>query len=178
MLTGDQNIIDIAYSVRWNIRDPELYLFQLAQPDETIREVAESAMRAVVATVSLDQAIGEGRGEIERRVTVAMQGILDAYRAGVTVQGVAIRQADPPQAVNEAFKEVTAAQQQAQSWHQPGQCLCDPAHRGGRRRGARRSTRSTNNTACRPTSPAGGCITRRWSRSCRTSTRRSSRLPA
>jgi membrane protease subunit HflK len=116
MLTGDQNIIDIAYSVRWNIRDPELYLFQLAQPDETIREVAESAMRAVVATVSLDQAIGEGRGNIEARVTERMQRILDAYRAGVVVQGVAIRQADPPKAVNEAFKEVTAAQQQAQSY--------------------------------------------------------------
>jgi modulator of FtsH protease HflK len=116
MLTGDQNIIDIAYSIRWNIRDPENYLFQLAQPDETIRDVAEAAMRAVVATVSLDQAIGEGRGDIEARVTETMQRILDAYRAGVVVQGVAIRQADPPEAVNEAFKEVTAAQQQAQSY--------------------------------------------------------------
>jgi modulator of FtsH protease HflK len=116
MLTGDQNIIDLAYSVRWNIRDPELYLFQLAQPEETIREVAEAAMRAVIANYSLDQAIGEGRGDIESRVTQTMQRILDAYRAGVVVQGVAIRQADPPQAVNEAFKEVTAAQQQAQSY--------------------------------------------------------------
>ena len=116
MLTGDQNIIDIAYSVRWNIRDPELYLFQLANPDETIKEVAESAMRAVVANYSLDQAIGEGRGDIESRVTRTMQSILDAYRAGVIIQGVAIRQADPPEAVNEAFKEVTAAQQQAQSY--------------------------------------------------------------
>ncbi len=97
MLTGDQNIIDIAYTVRWNIRDPELYLFQLAQPDETIREVAESAMRAVVATVSLNDAIGEGRGEIENRVTDRMQAILDAYRSGVVIQGIAIRQADPPQ---------------------------------------------------------------------------------
>ena len=116
MLTGDQNIIDIAYSVRWNIRDPELYLFQLAQPDETIQEVAESAMRAVVATVSLNDAIGEGRGDIEGRVTQRMQTILDAYRSGVTIQGIAIRQADPPQSVNEAFKEVTAAQQDAQSY--------------------------------------------------------------
>lgn len=116
VLTGDQNIIDIAYSVRWNIRDPELYLFQLAQPDETIREVAESAMRAVIATVSLNDAIGEGRGEIEARVTQRMQTILDAYRSGVVIRGIAIRQADPPQAVNEAFKEVTAAQQQAQSY--------------------------------------------------------------
>ena len=116
MLTGDQNIIDLAYSVRWNIRDPELYLFELAQPEETIREVAESAMRAVISNYSLDQAIGEGRGDIEARVTRTMQNILDAYRSGVIVQGVAIRQADPPQAVNEAFKDVTAAQQQAQSY--------------------------------------------------------------
>jgi len=116
MLTGDQNIIDIAYTVRWNIRDPELYLFQLAQPDDTIREVAESAMRAVVATISLNDAIGEGRGEIENRVTERMQTILNAYRSGVFIQGIAIRQADPPQAVNEAFKKVTAAQQDAQSY--------------------------------------------------------------
>jgi membrane protease subunit HflK len=116
MLTGDQNIIDIAYSVRWNIRDPELYMFELAKPDETIREVAESAMRAVVARVTLDQAMGEGRGDIEARVQDIMQRILDAYRAGVTIQGIAIKQADPPGAVNEAFKDVTAAQQQAQSY--------------------------------------------------------------
>src|SRR5688572_3057630 len=51
MLTGDQNLIDIAYSVRWNIRTPELYLFQLAEPDQTIKDVAESAMRSVVSQV-------------------------------------------------------------------------------------------------------------------------------
>jgi modulator of FtsH protease HflK len=116
MLTGDQNIIDIAYSVRWNIRDPEAYLFEIAQPDDTIREVAESAMRAVVARVTLDQAMGEGRGLIESQVQDVMQAVLNAYGAGVTIQGVAIKQADPPAAVNEAFKDVTAAQQQAQSY--------------------------------------------------------------
>jgi membrane protease subunit HflK len=73
-------------------------------------------MRAVVATISLNDAIGEGRGEIENRVTERMQAILDAYRSGVVIQGIAIRQADPPQAVNEAFKRVTAAQQDAQSY--------------------------------------------------------------
>lgn len=116
MLTGDQNIIDIAYSVRWNVRDPEQFLFQIAQPESTIREVAESAMRAVIATVGLGDAIGEGRGEIEARVEEAMQRILDGYRSGVSIQGVAIKQADPPAAVNEAFKEVNAAQQRAQSY--------------------------------------------------------------
>jgi len=116
MLTGDQNIIDIAYQVRWNIRDPELYMFELAQPDETIREVAESAMRAVVANVDLRGAMGNERGIIEAKVAEEMQHILDTYKAGVLIQGVAIRQADPPAAVNDAFKEVTAAQQEAQSY--------------------------------------------------------------
>ena len=116
MLTGDQNIIDIAYSVRWNIRDPESYLFEIADPDEAIRQVAESAMRAVVSGVSLNDAIGEGRGDIEGQVQERMQRILDSYRTGVAIQGVAIKQADPPAAVNDAFKEVSAAQQEAQSY--------------------------------------------------------------
>ena len=116
MLTGDQNLIDIAYTVRWNIRTPELYLFQLAQPDETIREVAESAMRSVVSRVSLNDAMGDKRAEIEAQVAENMQRILDSYRAGIQVQGIAIKQADPPEAVNDAFKKVTAAQQQAQSF--------------------------------------------------------------
>ncbi len=116
VLTGDQNIIDLAYSVRWNISTPELYAFQLASPDETISEVAESAMRAVLATVSLDAALGAGRTDIENRVRERMQEILNGYGAGVTVQGVAIKQADPPDAVNDAFKEVSAAQQTAQTY--------------------------------------------------------------
>jgi membrane protease subunit HflK len=116
MLTGDQNIVDIAYSVRWNVRDPELYLFELAEPDETIRQVAESAMRAVVSRYSLNDTIGEGRGDIETRVQDVMQQVLNYYRSGVRIQGVAIKQADPPAAVNDAFKEVSAAQQEAQSY--------------------------------------------------------------
>jgi membrane protease subunit HflK len=116
MLTGDQNLIDIAYSVRWNIRTPELYLFQLAQPDETIREVAESAMRAVISRVSLNDAMGDKRAEIETQVTEIMQRILDSYRSGIQIQGIAIKQADPPDPVNDAFKQVTAAQQDAQTY--------------------------------------------------------------
>jgi membrane protease subunit HflK len=115
MLTGDQNLIDLAYSVRWNIRTPELYLFQLAQPDDTIREVAESAMRAVISQVSLNDAMGDRRAEIEAQAAAMMQRILDSYRSGIQVQGIAIKQADPPDEVNDAFKQVTAAQQQAQS---------------------------------------------------------------
>jgi membrane protease subunit HflK len=116
MLTGDQNLIDLAYQVRWNIRSPELYLFQLAQPDETIREVAESAMRAAISQVTLNDAMGDRRADIEMLAAQNMQRILDSYRSGIQVQGIAIKQADPPDAVNDAFKQVTAAQQEAQSY--------------------------------------------------------------
>jgi membrane protease subunit HflK len=116
MLTGDQNLLNISYSVRWNVRTPELYLFQLAQPDETIREVAESAMRSVISRVSLNDAMGDKRADIETQVAETMQRILDSYHSGIQVQGIAIKQADPPSAVNDAFKEVTAAQQDAQSY--------------------------------------------------------------
>ena len=116
ILTGDQNIIDLAYSVRWNISDPKLYLFQIQDPESTIREVAESAMRAVVASVSLDDAIGAGRSDIETRVSQLMQQLLNGYNSGIRVQGIAIKQSDPPAAVNEAFKQVSAAQQEAQTY--------------------------------------------------------------
>lgn len=116
VLTGDQNIVDLAYSVRWNIRDPELYMFELADPQDTIREVAESAMREALARVTLNDAIGPQRSQIEARVAQRMQELLDSYRAGVSIQGVAIKQADPPAAVNESFKQVSAAQQEAQSY--------------------------------------------------------------
>jgi membrane protease subunit HflK len=116
MLTGDQNLLDLAYSVRWNIRSPELYLFQLSEPEETIKEVAESAMRAVVSQVTLNDAMGDKRAEIESRVAENMQRILDSYHSGIQVQGIAIKQADPPDEVNDAFKQVTAAQQDAQTY--------------------------------------------------------------
>jgi modulator of FtsH protease HflK len=115
VLTRDENIIDLDYSIRWNIKDPELYLFQLAEPDQTIEAVAESAMRAAIANVSLNDAIGSGRTGIETEVTQRMQALLDKYRSGVKIQGVAIKRADPPEAVNDAFKEVSAAQQAAQT---------------------------------------------------------------
>lgn len=114
ILTGDQNLIDLAYSVRWSIRYPEFFLFQIAQPEETIAEVAESAMREVISTVTLNDAFGPGRGQIEARVAERMQTLLNDYRAGITIRGVAIKQADPPAQVNDAFKSVTAAQQAKQ----------------------------------------------------------------
>lgn len=115
MLTGDQNLVDLSYLVRWNIKDLKLYRFQLAEPDETVTEVAEAAMRASIAEVTLNQAMGAGRASIEQNVRERMQSVLDAYRSGVLVQGVEIQKADPPTKVVDAFKEVLASQQDAQS---------------------------------------------------------------
>ncbi|TMJ18418.1 MAG: FtsH protease activity modulator HflK [Alphaproteobacteria bacterium] len=115
ILTGDQNVVNLAYTVRWNIKNPERYLFQISNPEQTIQEVAESAMRAVLARVSLDDALGSGRAEIGRRVQENMQQLLDDYGSGVQIQSVSINQSVPPAAVNDAFLDVSAAQQQAQS---------------------------------------------------------------
>ena len=116
ILTGDQNLVDVSYVVRWNIRDLEQYKFQLAEPEETVREVAEAAMRASVAEQELDSVLsGSGRAEVEQQVRTRMQALLDAYRSGIAVQGVEIEKTDPPTRVVEAFKDVSAAQQNAET---------------------------------------------------------------
>lgn len=114
VLTGDQNLVDLSYVIRWNIKNLEQFTFQLDDPELTIREVAESAMRASLAEQELDQVVsGAGRAAIEARVVARMQQLLDAYRAGVAVQGIEIEKADPPAKVIDAFKDVSAAQQDA-----------------------------------------------------------------
>ena len=116
MLTEDQNIINLGYSVRWNVSNPRLFAYQIADPEGTIGQVAESAMRGVIANVDLIEAMGSGRRAVEQQVQQRMQEILDSYGAGVRIQGVAIKQADPPAEVLNAFKEVSAAQQDADTY--------------------------------------------------------------
>jgi modulator of FtsH protease HflK len=116
VLTKDESLIDMSYEVGWSIRDPEQFLFQIDQPATTVKEVAESAMRAAVANFDLNQAFGSSRGEIEAQVRQRMQAILDEYRAGIRIQRVTILQSDPPAAVNDAFREVNAAQQRRESY--------------------------------------------------------------
>ena len=113
VLTGDQNIVDLTYAVQWNIADPKDYAFQLAAPEETVRAAAESAMRAVIATTTLDQALGSGRTTIEGRVAEQTQALLNSYRAGVRIQGVTLNRAAAPQQIVEDFNKVTVAQQEA-----------------------------------------------------------------
>lgn len=115
ILTGDQNLVDLSYLVRWNIKNLTDYQFQLEEPEETILEAAEAAMRASVAEQPLDRVLsGEGRADIELAVMTRMQAMLDGYRAGIAVQGIEIDKTDPPQQVIEAFNDVLAAQQDAE----------------------------------------------------------------
>ena len=142
---------NLAYSVRWNIKNPERYLFQIANPEQTIREVAESAMRAVArAGQPRRRARRRARARSSQRVQENMQQLLDDYGSGVQIQGVAINQSVPPAAVNDAFLDVSAAQQQAQSAINQARAyaLQQTARAAGRAR--RSSRRSMPNIAPRP----------------------------
>ena len=117
MLTGDQNLVDLSYVVRWNIKDLKQFRFQLLNPEDAVKEVAEAAMRSSVAEESLDSIFsGAGRADTETAVRTRMQQVLDAYRSGIAVQGVQIKKTDPPSEVEDAFKDVSAAQQEAQGY--------------------------------------------------------------
>ena len=113
ILTGDQNIINLAYSVRWSIKQPELFEFQSDDPEGTIRDAAESAMRATIANFTLAQALGPGRNDIEMQMQRQLQAILDHYQIGVRVEGVAVRDSNAPAAVADAFNKVNEAQQES-----------------------------------------------------------------
>ncbi len=112
MLTRDQNIVDIGFQVVWNISDPEAFLFNLADPDDTIRAVSESAMRDIVARTELSPILNRDRGVIAADVQTQVQATLDSYNAGIQVIRVNLQRAQPPREVIDAFREVQAAQQQ------------------------------------------------------------------
>ena len=112
MLTRDQNIVDMSYQVVWNVSNPEQFLFNLADPEGTIRAVAESAMRDIVARSELAPILNRDRGQIARDAELAIQQTLDSYQAGINVVRVNLGRADPPAEVIDSFREVQAAQQE------------------------------------------------------------------
>ncbi len=112
MLTGDENIVDIDFQVVWNISDPADYLFNLADPPETIRAVAESAMREIIAQSELSPILNRDRGIISEQLHDLIQSTLDSYNSGVNIIRVNFDRADPPREVIDAFREVQAAEQE------------------------------------------------------------------
>ena len=112
MLTGDENIVDIDFEVVWNITDPQQYLFNLADPPETIRAVSESAMREVIGRSELAPILNRDRGAIGGEVRDLIQATLDSYDSGVRIIRLNLNRADPPQEVIDAFRDVQAAEQE------------------------------------------------------------------
>ncbi|MGF1553903.1 MAG: FtsH protease activity modulator HflK [Paracoccaceae bacterium] len=111
MLTGDENIVDIDFSVVWNVANPADFLFNLAAPEETITGVSESAMREVIARSELKPILSRDRAAIASEVQSLIQGTLNDYEAGVNIIRVPFDDADPPPEVIDAFRDVQAAEQ-------------------------------------------------------------------
>ena len=115
MLTGDEQIIDIDFSVTWRVADASRYLFATRDPELALKAVAESAMREVVGKTQLQPIISTGRGLVQQQTAELMQRTLDSWGAGISIVEVQIRSAGPPPEVVAAFREVNNAQQDADS---------------------------------------------------------------
>lgn len=115
MLTGDENIVDLSFTVQWRVSDAAKYSFNVIEPDTVIKDVAESAMREVVGKTALTPILTNGRGQVQDQTRRLMQQILDRYAIGVTIQSVNIQTATTPGPVLEAYRDVQRAAQNAES---------------------------------------------------------------
>ena len=109
MLTGDENIVNIDFSVFWVIKDAGKFLFKIQDPAATVKATAETAMREVIAKSKLQSILTEGRSIIEIETQEIAQGLLDEYESGIEITQVQTQKADPPDQVIDAFRDVQAA---------------------------------------------------------------------
>lgn len=137
MLTRDQNIVDIGFQVVWNVSDPAAFLFNLADPDDTIRAVSESAMRDIIARSELSPILNRDRGVIATDLQAAVQSTLDSYQAGINVIRVNLQRAAPPREVIDAFREVQAAQQERDRLEKEADAYANRVTAGARGEAAR-----------------------------------------
>lgn len=111
MLTGDQNIIDIDFSVQWKIADAGQYLFNIREPEATVKIAAESAMREIIGRTDIQPALTEARGTVEAEARSLLQATLNEYEAGIEITELVLQDVQPPEAVIDAFNDVLRAQQ-------------------------------------------------------------------
>lgn len=137
MLTRDQNIVDIEFQVVWNVADPAPFLFNLQDPTGTLRAVAESAMRDIIARSELSPVLNRDRGAIAADLRSAIQGTLDSYESGINVVRVNFDKADPPREVIDSFREVQAAQQERDRLEKEADAYANRATAGARGEAAR-----------------------------------------
>lgn len=109
MLTGDENIVDIDFVVMWRIGDAKNFLFEIRDPETTVKKVAESAMRETIGRSRIQKALTEGRADIEARTRELTQKMLDDYRSGILINSVQLLRVDPPSPVVDAFDDVQRA---------------------------------------------------------------------
>lgn len=111
MLTGDENIINVQFSVQYRIADPVAYLFNIHEPDMLVRSAAEAAMREVIGNSYVDAALTDGKLQIQADTTRLLQNILDRYDTGLQVIAVQLQDVHPPDEVRDAFKDVASARE-------------------------------------------------------------------
>ena len=111
MLTKDQNIIDVQFTVQWKVKDAGNYLFNIREPEVTVKVAAESAMREVIGQTNLENAMTTDRQMVQDRTSDSLQTILDDYKSGITILQVQLLKADPPGQVIDAFNDVQSARQ-------------------------------------------------------------------
>ncbi len=111
MLTGDQNIVDMDFTVFWKIKNAGDYLFNIRGQENTVKIVAESAMREVVGQTRFDRAVTTGREDIQDKTRQLMQTILDQYKSGIEITNLQLQKSDPPSEVIDAFNDVQRARQ-------------------------------------------------------------------
>ncbi len=109
MLTGDENIVDIDFTVFWVIKDAGRYLFNIRNPEATVKLASESAMREVIGQTPIQSALTEGRQQIENATHQEVQKLLDEYGSGIEIRRVQLLKVDPPQQVIDAFIDVQRA---------------------------------------------------------------------
>ena len=137
MLTRDQNVVDIGFQVVWNIGDPEKFLFNLADPENTIRAVAESAMRDIIARSELSPILNRDRGVIATDLRSAVQTTLDSYNSGINVVRVNLQRAAPPTEVIDSFRDVQAARQERDRLQNEADAYANQVTAGARGEAAR-----------------------------------------
>ena len=112
MLTGDLNIADVEWVVQYKISNPESYLFSIRNPEQALRDLAESVMRLVVGDRTVTEVLTVGRSEITLEVETKLQDLLEVYQTGLRVESVTLQDVNPPEAVKPAFNSVNESKQQ------------------------------------------------------------------
>ncbi len=125
MLTDDENIIDIQFAVQYYLKDPAAYLFNNRDPDQNVRQAAETAIREVVGKNKMDFVLYEGREQVAAETTKLIQSILDRYKSGILISKVTMQNAQPPQQVQAAFEDAVKAGQDEERQKNEGQAYAN-----------------------------------------------------